>query len=177
MFERPGPSRQAAGQRSRARSVSAHGGRPERRRRGGAPPSPWQQCGPTAGRRARRGEGLGSGLEREFSVTSSFALTECLSLSIQQDELQPEADAETTGTPSPLHPDPPAPPPPSPPPLQDPIKVQSVLRGFLLLMKQLQVFKESWAQRRLGTEVCRTPNSYQQLAKYYRCCGKFNFLV
>uniref|UniRef100_A0A3B5BGT6 Uncharacterized protein n=1 Tax=Stegastes partitus TaxID=144197 RepID=A0A3B5BGT6_9TELE len=42
------------------------------------------------------------------------------------------------------------------PPLQDPIRIQSVLKGFLLLMKQLEVFKESWARRRLGTDVFRT---------------------
>uniref|UniRef100_A0A3Q3K4T7 Coiled-coil domain-containing protein 162-like n=1 Tax=Monopterus albus TaxID=43700 RepID=A0A3Q3K4T7_MONAL len=54
------------------------------------------------------------------------------------------------------------------PPPQDPVQVQSVLKGFLLLMKQLQVFKESWARRRLGVEVSCTPSLYQQTVKLYR---------
>lgn len=53
-------------------------------------------------------------------------------------------------------------------PPQDPIRVQSVLRGFLLLMKQLQVFKESWARRRLGVEMFSTASLYQQFVKIYR---------
>ncbi|XP_070834690.1 uncharacterized protein [Chaetodon trifascialis] len=53
-------------------------------------------------------------------------------------------------------------------PLQDPIRVQSVLKGFLLLTKQLQAFKESWAQRRLGAQVFRTATSYHQFVKLYR---------
>ncbi|XP_059209493.1 coiled-coil domain-containing protein 162-like [Centropristis striata] len=52
---------------------------------------------------------------------------------------------------------------------QDPvIRVQSVLKGFLLLTKQLQVFKESWAHRRLGAQTFRTPSLYQQFVKLYR---------
>ncbi|XP_062296819.1 uncharacterized protein si:ch73-242m19.1 [Scomber scombrus] len=51
---------------------------------------------------------------------------------------------------------------------QDPIRVQSVLRGFLLLTKQLQVFKESWAQRRLCVETFSTTGLYQQFVKLYR---------
>uniref|UniRef100_A0A3B5B6N4 Coiled-coil domain containing 162 n=1 Tax=Stegastes partitus TaxID=144197 RepID=A0A3B5B6N4_9TELE len=54
------------------------------------------------------------------------------------------------------------------PPLQDPIRIQSVLKGFLLLMKQLEVFKESWARRRLGTDVFRSPAAYQTFVKLYR---------
>eukprot|EP00064_Thunnus_orientalis_P010332 superscaffoldBa00001395_g10358 len=53
-------------------------------------------------------------------------------------------------------------------PPQDPIRVQSVLRGFLLLMKQLQVFKESWARRRRGVEMFSTAGLYQQFVKIYR---------
>ncbi|XP_051252376.1 uncharacterized protein si:ch73-242m19.1 isoform X2 [Dicentrarchus labrax] len=53
-------------------------------------------------------------------------------------------------------------------PLQGPIRVQSVLKGFLLLTKQLQVFKESWARRRLGAQMFRTPSLYQQFMKLYR---------
>ncbi|XP_074517834.1 coiled-coil domain-containing protein 162-like [Sebastes fasciatus] len=53
-------------------------------------------------------------------------------------------------------------------PLQDPVRVQSVLKGFLLLTKQLQVFKESWARRRFGAETFRTPSLYQQFVKLYR---------
>ncbi|XP_071354884.1 uncharacterized protein [Trachinotus anak] len=56
----------------------------------------------------------------------------------------------------------------STPLLQDPVRVQSVLKGFLLLTKQLQVFKESWARRRLGPEVFTMPSSYQQFVKLYR---------
>ncbi|XP_054470264.1 coiled-coil domain-containing protein 162-like [Anoplopoma fimbria] len=52
--------------------------------------------------------------------------------------------------------------------LQDPVRVQSVLRGFLLLTKQLQVFKEIWTQRRLGVQTFRTPSLYQQFVKLYR---------
>ncbi|XP_041667952.1 coiled-coil domain-containing protein 162-like [Cheilinus undulatus] len=53
-------------------------------------------------------------------------------------------------------------------PLQVPIRVQSVLRGFLLLTKQLQVFKESWARTRLGVQVFTEPSLYQQFVKLYR---------
>ncbi|KAF7666918.1 hypothetical protein LDENG_00087360 [Lucifuga dentata] len=56
----------------------------------------------------------------------------------------------------------------SSPPLQDPIRIQSVLRGFLLLTKQLQVFKESWARRRLGVEMFSTPQAYKEFVKLYR---------
>ncbi|KAA8581911.1 coiled-coil domain-containing protein 162 [Etheostoma spectabile] len=52
--------------------------------------------------------------------------------------------------------------------LQDPIRVQSVLKGFLLLTKQLQVFKENWARRRLGAQTLRTPSFYQQFVNLYR---------
>ncbi|XP_049452775.1 uncharacterized protein si:ch73-242m19.1 isoform X1 [Epinephelus fuscoguttatus] len=52
--------------------------------------------------------------------------------------------------------------------LQDPVRVQSVLKGFLLLTKQFQVFKESWARRRLGVQTFRTPRLYQQFVKLYR---------
>ncbi|XP_039992863.1 coiled-coil domain-containing protein 162-like [Xiphias gladius] len=54
------------------------------------------------------------------------------------------------------------------PPLQDPVRVQSVLKGFLLLTKQLQVFKESWARRRLGTEIFTSPSLYRQFVNLYR---------
>ncbi|XP_036928246.1 uncharacterized protein si:ch73-242m19.1 isoform X2 [Acanthopagrus latus] len=53
-------------------------------------------------------------------------------------------------------------------PLRDPIRVQSVLKGFLLLLKQLQVFKESWARRRLAVQMFRTSSLYQQFVKLYR---------
>uniref|UniRef100_UPI0037E99645 uncharacterized protein n=1 Tax=Semicossyphus pulcher TaxID=241346 RepID=UPI0037E99645 len=52
--------------------------------------------------------------------------------------------------------------------LQDPIRVQSVLRGFLLLTKQLQVLKESWARTRLGVRVFMESGLYQQFVKLYR---------
>uniref|UniRef100_A0AAQ6IJB5 Si:ch73-242m19.1 n=1 Tax=Anabas testudineus TaxID=64144 RepID=A0AAQ6IJB5_ANATE len=54
------------------------------------------------------------------------------------------------------------------PSLQDPVRVQSVLKGFLLLMKQLQVFKENWARTHLGVEVFSTARVYQQFVKLYR---------
>lgn len=54
-------------------------------------------------------------------------------------------------------------------PPQDPIRVQSVLRGFLLLSKQLQLFQESWAQRRLGVQMFGTPQ--QTVVKLYRYSG------
>ncbi|XP_019133387.2 uncharacterized protein si:ch73-242m19.1 [Larimichthys crocea] len=53
-------------------------------------------------------------------------------------------------------------------PLQDPIRVQLVLKGFLLMMKQLQVFKESWTRTHLGVQTFRTAGSYQQFVKLYR---------
>lgn len=53
-------------------------------------------------------------------------------------------------------------------PSQDPIRTQTVLKGFLLLTKQLEVFKESWARRRLGAQVFSTPALYQQFVKLYR---------
>ncbi|XP_062252534.1 coiled-coil domain-containing protein 162-like isoform X2 [Platichthys flesus] len=58
--------------------------------------------------------------------------------------------------------------PPPPPPPQDPLRVQRVLKGFLLLTKQLQVFKESWARRRLGAEIFSSPALYQQFVNLYR---------
>ncbi|KAI3367519.1 hypothetical protein L3Q82_026373, partial [Scortum barcoo] len=53
-------------------------------------------------------------------------------------------------------------------PLQDPVRAQSVLKGFLLLTKQLQVFKESWARARLGVQTFRTTAAYRQFVKLYR---------
>uniref|UniRef100_A0A672G9E6 Coiled-coil domain containing 162 n=1 Tax=Salarias fasciatus TaxID=181472 RepID=A0A672G9E6_SALFA len=50
----------------------------------------------------------------------------------------------------------------------DPVRVQSVLKGFLLLTKQLQVFKENWARARLGVHAFRTAALYQQFVKLYR---------
>lgn len=52
--------------------------------------------------------------------------------------------------------------------VNDPIRVQSVLSGFLMLTKQLQVFKESWARRRLGVEMFISTNVYKQFVKLYR---------
>ncbi|XP_047193536.1 uncharacterized protein si:ch73-242m19.1 isoform X3 [Scophthalmus maximus] len=80
----------------------------------------------------------------------------------QEDEscLETEVEEEKTCVPNST--------PPPPPPLQDPVRVQSVLKGFLLLTKQLQVFKESWARRRLGVDVFSTPGSYRQFVNLYR---------
>uniref|UniRef100_A0A3Q3R6Y7 Uncharacterized protein n=1 Tax=Monopterus albus TaxID=43700 RepID=A0A3Q3R6Y7_MONAL len=53
------------------------------------------------------------------------------------------------------------------------IQVQSVLKGFLLLMKQLQVFKESWARRRLGVEVsCTDEIFYPSMKSLAQQMGK-----
>ncbi|KAJ7990800.1 hypothetical protein DPEC_G00290670 [Dallia pectoralis] len=52
--------------------------------------------------------------------------------------------------------------------LQDPLHVQSVLKGFLLLTKQLEVFKESWGRRQLGVEQINTVSIYRQFSILYR---------
>ncbi|XP_055361944.1 uncharacterized protein si:ch73-242m19.1 isoform X2 [Betta splendens] len=51
---------------------------------------------------------------------------------------------------------------------EDPVRIQTVLKGFLLLTKQLQVFKENWARRSLGVDVFTVPSLYQQFVKLYR---------
>ncbi|XP_034531399.1 coiled-coil domain-containing protein 162 [Notolabrus celidotus] len=75
----------------------------------------------------------------------------------EEDELCMEADEEEKTSVSDSAPLP-----------QDPIRVQSVLRGFLLLTKQLQVFKESWIRTHLGVQVFTTAGVYQQFVKLYR---------
>ncbi|XP_068195776.1 coiled-coil domain-containing protein 162-like [Antennarius striatus] len=57
---------------------------------------------------------------------------------------------------------------PGPGQTRDPIRIQSVLKGFLLLTKQLQAFKESWARRRFGVQVFSVNSLYQQFMKLYR---------
>ena len=79
---------------------------------------------------------------------------------LQRDELCLEAEEEDEGASDSMS------------PLRDPIRVQSVLKGFLLLLKQLQVFKESWARRHLGVQMFRTSSLYQQFVKLYRYCVK-----
>uniref|UniRef100_A0A8C7S3Q8 Si:ch73-242m19.1 n=1 Tax=Oncorhynchus mykiss TaxID=8022 RepID=A0A8C7S3Q8_ONCMY len=53
-------------------------------------------------------------------------------------------------------------------PLQDPLQVLSVLKGFLLLTKQLEVFKESWGRRQLGVEQINTMKIHRHFSRLYR---------
>lgn len=53
-------------------------------------------------------------------------------------------------------------------PLQDPIQVLSVLKGFLVLTKQLEFFKESWGRRKLGVEHINTLKLYRHFSRLYR---------
>uniref|UniRef100_A0A3P8YUZ1 Coiled-coil domain containing 162 n=1 Tax=Esox lucius TaxID=8010 RepID=A0A3P8YUZ1_ESOLU len=53
-------------------------------------------------------------------------------------------------------------------PLKDPLQVQSVLKGFLLLTKQLEVFKESWGRRQLRVEQINTLKIFKQFSSLYR---------
>uniref|UniRef100_A0A674BR80 Coiled-coil domain containing 162 n=1 Tax=Salmo trutta TaxID=8032 RepID=A0A674BR80_SALTR len=53
-------------------------------------------------------------------------------------------------------------------PLQDPLQVLSVLKGFLLLTKQLEVFKESWGRRQLGVEQINTMKINRHFSRLYR---------
>ncbi|XP_058604874.1 uncharacterized protein si:ch73-242m19.1 isoform X3 [Onychostoma macrolepis] len=48
--------------------------------------------------------------------------------------------------------------------------VQSLMkqRGFLLLWKQMEVFKESWTQRQTGVEKINTPALFKHLSQLYR---------
>ncbi|XP_043924848.1 uncharacterized protein LOC122799665 [Protopterus annectens] len=51
---------------------------------------------------------------------------------------------------------------------QDPIKSYTILRSFLILWKQLEVFKETWGRLKLRVEDINTVALYKQFAKLYR---------
>ncbi|KAJ8399407.1 hypothetical protein AAFF_G00411190 [Aldrovandia affinis] len=53
-------------------------------------------------------------------------------------------------------------------PHRDSLQVYSALRSFLVLWKQLEVFKESWGRRQLGVEQINTPTLYKRFSKLYR---------
>ncbi|XP_035285832.1 uncharacterized protein si:ch73-242m19.1 isoform X1 [Anguilla anguilla] len=53
-------------------------------------------------------------------------------------------------------------------PHRNPLQVYSALRSFLVLWKQLEVFKESWGQRQLGVEQINTPALYKRFSTLYR---------
>ncbi|KAL0969797.1 hypothetical protein UPYG_G00232430 [Umbra pygmaea] len=57
---------------------------------------------------------------------------------------------------------------PSVPRALDPLQGLSVLKGFLLLTKQLEVFKDSWGRRQLGVEQINTVKMYRQFSSLYR---------
>ncbi|MGH0156902.1 UNVERIFIED_CONTAM: hypothetical protein FKN15_076171 [Acipenser sinensis] len=52
--------------------------------------------------------------------------------------------------------------------LQDHIGVYTLLRAFLVLWKQLEVFKAEWGRQRLGVEDINTVSLYKQFSKIYR---------
>lgn len=51
---------------------------------------------------------------------------------------------------------------------QDPISEYRQLRSFLILWKQLEVFKERWAKKKLGVEEINTVRLYRQFCEMYR---------
>ncbi|XP_036398053.1 coiled-coil domain-containing protein 162 [Megalops cyprinoides] len=53
-------------------------------------------------------------------------------------------------------------------PHRDPLQMYSVLRAFLLLWKQLEVFRDSWGRRQLGVEQINTPALYKRFSRLYR---------
>ncbi|RXM28684.1 Coiled-coil domain-containing protein 162 [Acipenser ruthenus] len=52
--------------------------------------------------------------------------------------------------------------------LQDHIEVYTLLRAFLVLWKQLEVFKAEWGRQRLCVEDINTVSLYKQFSKIYR---------
>ncbi|KAI7805082.1 putative transmembrane protein FLJ37396, partial [Triplophysa rosa] len=50
----------------------------------------------------------------------------------------------------------------------DPIRSLMNQRGFLLLWKQMEVFKESWTQRQLASERSTSPALYKHISQLYR---------
>ncbi|KAG7465708.1 hypothetical protein MATL_G00156270 [Megalops atlanticus] len=53
-------------------------------------------------------------------------------------------------------------------PHRDPMQMYSALRAFLLLWKQLEVFRDSWGRRQLGVEQINTPALYKRFSRLYR---------
>ncbi|KAI1895743.1 hypothetical protein AGOR_G00109630 [Albula goreensis] len=53
-------------------------------------------------------------------------------------------------------------------PHRDPLQVYSALRSFLVLWKQLEVFKESWGRQKLGVEQINTPELLKRFSRLYR---------
>ncbi|XP_051725343.1 uncharacterized protein si:ch73-242m19.1 isoform X1 [Ctenopharyngodon idella] len=51
---------------------------------------------------------------------------------------------------------------------QDPIHSLMNQRGFLLLWKQMEVFKESWTQRQMGVETINRPALFKHFSQLYR---------
>ncbi|XP_067312201.1 uncharacterized protein si:ch73-242m19.1 [Pseudorasbora parva] len=51
---------------------------------------------------------------------------------------------------------------------QDPIQSLMNQRGFLLLWKQVEVFKESWTQRQMGVETINSPALFRRFSQLYR---------
>ncbi|XP_041105837.1 uncharacterized protein si:ch73-242m19.1 [Polyodon spathula] len=52
--------------------------------------------------------------------------------------------------------------------LQDHIEVYTLLRAFLVLWKQLEVFKAEWGRQQLGVEDINTVSLYNQFSKIYK---------
>ncbi|XP_029452705.1 uncharacterized protein LOC115088588 [Rhinatrema bivittatum] len=52
--------------------------------------------------------------------------------------------------------------------LHDPVTAYALLRSFLIIWKQLEVFKEAWGRIRLHTEDINTLPLYKQFAELYR---------
>lgn len=51
---------------------------------------------------------------------------------------------------------------------QDPIQSLMKQQGFLLLWKQMEIFKESWTQRQTGVEKINTTALFKHLSQLYR---------
>lgn len=51
---------------------------------------------------------------------------------------------------------------------QDPVHSLMNQRSFLLLWKQMEVFKESWTQRQMGVETINSPAQFKYFSQLYR---------
>ncbi|KAK7142769.1 hypothetical protein R3I94_012197 [Phoxinus phoxinus] len=51
---------------------------------------------------------------------------------------------------------------------QDPVQSLMNQRGFLLLWKQMEVFKASWTQRQMGVETINSPAQFKHFSQLYR---------
>ncbi|KAG2468403.1 CC162 protein, partial [Polypterus senegalus] len=52
--------------------------------------------------------------------------------------------------------------------LQNPVELYMLLKSFLVLWKQLEIFKKEWAREKLGMEEINTLSLHQQFSKIYR---------